>query len=166
MIVVALRGEPEGRRRHRSRMVFPKDLKKKPFIHEYPDPAGVAYETALALAAKVAMAGKRLLEGPIAIKVTAVMGVPTSWSNAKRDRALSGVLRPTTKPDFDNILKQVDAFKSIVWRDDALVVEASIIKAYGEEPELIVEIKPLDPFVEEYGAKEATQIRGGATSAG
>lgn len=139
MIRIVLRGEPEGKRRHRSRMVFPK--MGKPFIHTYPDPEGAAYEKAFALVAKVAMGPKPLLDGPLIMDVLAIMKVPKSWSKRDRDAALSGIIRPTGKPDYDNLEKLAsDAMNGIVYKDDAQIVRATVEKRYGEEPMLQVQV--------------------------
>ena len=76
--------------------------------------------------------------------VHAIMGVPSSWSGKKRDAALAGTVRPTGKPDCDNIAKQVYALKGVVWNDDAAIVDLHIVKTYGEGPMLRLEIKRLD----------------------
>lgn len=140
MITVILRGDPEPKRRHCARIVFPK--KGKPFVHEYPDKRGVEYENALAMAAKIAMRGKKRLEDvAIEVVVTAIKAVPSSWPNRDKDAALAGVIRPTGKPDADNFLKVIDALNEIVWKDDAQIVDARAIKIYGEEPMLKIDVK-------------------------
>jgi Holliday junction resolvase RusA-like endonuclease len=139
MITVILRGDPEGKGRPRSRMVFPRS--KPPFIHVYSDPKTAAYEKTLALAGKVAMRGRPPLMGPLAITVTAIMRVPASWPIKDRDAALAGTIRPQVKPDWDNIGKVTDALNGIVWNDDVQIVFAQVLKVYGEEPMLKVEIR-------------------------
>jgi Holliday junction resolvase RusA-like endonuclease len=139
VITVILRGDPEGKGRPRSRMVFPRS--KPPFIHVYSDPKTAAYEKTLALAGKVAMRGRPPLMGPLAITVTAIMRVPASWPIKDRDAALAGTIRPQVKPDWDNIGKTSDALNGIVWNDDVQIVFAQVLKVYGEEPMLKIEIR-------------------------
>jgi Holliday junction resolvase RusA-like endonuclease len=141
VITVVLRGEPVGWQRTGLRVITPRG--KKPFAVPYTPAQTRQYQAALALAAKVAARG-RLLDGALKLTVTAFMGVPASWSKKKRDAALAGVVRPTGKPDFDNLAKQVDALKGIVWHDDAQVVDARVIKIYGEEPMLKIEVQAAD----------------------
>lgn len=138
MIVVTLHGEPRGKGRHRSRVVIPKG--GAPFVHLYPDPVTVAYEKALALAGKVAIRGRAPLLGPLDVMVTAVMGVPSSWSKKKRDAALSGALYPTGKPDWDNFAKVLDALNGLVWEDDKNIVRGTVVKTYGESPKLEIKV--------------------------
>ena len=48
---------------------------------------------------------------------------------------------PTTKPDGDNILKVVlDALNGLAYDDDRQVVKMCIIKAYGVNPGLVVQV--------------------------
>jgi Holliday junction resolvase RusA-like endonuclease len=115
----------------------------KPFIHVYPDPDTVKYETALAWAAKAAMRGRPPLRGAVTVVMWALMPVPGSWSNRKRDSALAGVIRPTTRPDWDNFAKTLDAFKGIVWKDDTQIVDGRVVKFYAERPLLRIEIAEL-----------------------
>ena len=92
------------------------------------------------------MRGKQPLQGPLAVNVTALMPVPASWSNKKRDAALAGTIRPTGRPDCDNIFKVVDALNKIVWLDDAQIVEARAVKFYSESPALRIEVQPVGEF--------------------
>lgn len=139
MIVIVLRGEPEGRKQPPARVAYTKA--KKPYVAFYSAKETAAYQKALALTAKVAMAGRPLLKGPLRVNVLAVMGVPSSWNRKARDMALVGVIRPTGKPDWDNIGKQLDAFKGVVWDDDASIVDGRVVKRYGEEPMFRVEVE-------------------------
>ena len=113
-----------------------------PFASFYMDAETRAFETALKWRAKAAMKSLRPFEGPLSVRVTALMGVPKSWSNKKRDAALAGTIRPTGKPDWDNFAKMLDAFNEIVWIDDAQIVEGSVSKVYSETPALRVEVGP------------------------
>ena len=137
-----LHGEPVGWQRTGVRIVTPKTGKQ--FATIYTPSATRKYQDALAMAAKVAMRARPALEGPLELTVTAFMLVPPSWTQKKRDAALAGVVRPTGKPDADNFLKQIDALKGVVWKDDAQVVDARIIKRYDERPRLRVEVKTLE----------------------
>lgn len=146
-IVVTLRGDPRGKGRPRHRIIIPKPGtaswskgKRKPFTITYTDEETEAYEKALGLAGRVAMKSRPLLSGQLIIKVTAVFSVPVSWPRKKRDAALSGTLRPTGSPDWDNVGKTTDGLNGIVWVDDSKIVSATVDKFYGEEPYLRVEV--------------------------
>jgi Holliday junction resolvase RusA-like endonuclease len=90
------------------------------------------------------MRGRPLLEGPLAVRVIAMMPVPASWTNRAKDAALAGLTFPAKKPDADNILKILDALNETVWEDDAQIVCALVVKKYAENPGLIVDIYKLD----------------------
>jgi Holliday junction resolvase RusA-like endonuclease len=145
VISFELLGEPVGWQRTGVRIVKPKFGKQ--FATLYTPAETRAYEKALALVAKVAMAGAGKpapITGPLRLTVTAFMPVPASWSRKKRDAALAGAIRPTVKPDWDNIGKMTDALKGIIWNDDTQVVDGRVVKTYDEHPRLRVEIEVLE----------------------
>ena len=70
--------------------------------------------------------------------------VPKSFSKKKREEALLGYIRPTTKPDTDNYVKGVlDALNGTVLKDDSVVCEIFARKFYSERPriEVVLEAK-------------------------
>nr|WP_262336409.1 RusA family crossover junction endodeoxyribonuclease [Limosilactobacillus fermentum] len=55
---------------------------------------------------------------------------------------MSGVHRPTVKPDLDNYIKSTfDALNGILWVDDNLIISLEAKKYYAEQPHLTVEIR-------------------------
>ena len=70
------------------------------------------------------------------------MPIPKSWSKTKQQDALMHRVRPTTKPDADNVLKQLDALNEVCWRDDSQIVEATVRKFYSDRPRLVITILP------------------------
>ena len=103
-----------------------------------------SYEQSLAWAAKVAMQGKRLIEGPVQVEVDAFFVPPESWSKKKKDAAMLAEIYPTGKPDADNILKiAADSLNKIVWIDDAQIVTAEVFKRYAFEAGLKIRVKAL-----------------------
>jgi Holliday junction resolvase RusA-like endonuclease len=149
VISFEIHGEPAGWQRTGYRVVVPKH--GKPFATIYTPAETRAYEKAMGMAAKVAMRGRAPLSGPLRLTVTAFMPVPGSWSWKKRDAALAGVIRPTVKPDWDNLGKMTDALKGIAWADDTQVVDGRVIKLYDERPRLRIEIVAIEVFENENG---------------
>lgn len=154
-VTIIIIGQPRGKGRHRSRIVKP--AFKKPFISNYPDPNTERYERRIGQEALLAMREKPPINEAVCLWVEAYFLVPTSWSKSKRIQALSGVIRPTTRPDWDNLGKITDSLKTIVWRDDALVVEGRVRKFYAEQPRTEIrvwkasqtlETAPTDPLSE------------------
>lgn len=147
-IVVELLGDPIPKGRPRFRAITAKNGRS--FVNAYTPAKTRAYETALAQQAKLAMRGRKPLDGPLKVTVTAFLAVPPSWSNKKRDAALAGILRPISRPDADNYGKTAwDALNSIVWLDDSQIVNAHIIKLYAESAALRIEVQPLEAMLGE-----------------
>lgn len=140
-ILLDVPGTPGFKARHRSRIVFPKDKSKKPFVHEYPDPATAAYEKMLAEYAALVMRTRPPTERPVAVSVEVFKKIPESWSRRQYDDALARAILPITKPDWDNHGKIVDALKGIVWKDDSQVVDGHVYKRYAAKPSLRIEVR-------------------------
>lgn len=82
------------------------------------------------------------LEGPIALTVKAYRSIPKSFSKKKTEAAKQGEIKPTTKPDIDNVIKGIkDALKSIIWHDDSQVVELTGEKLYSDTPRVEITIR-------------------------
>lgn len=106
--------------------------------------ATVAYEGLVAHAAQTAMAGRPLLDGPVACAVHIDCAVPASWSQKKQRMALAGEVMPTTKPDADNVVKAIfDGLNEVLWRDDVQVVDLAVRKRYSATPCVRVEVHSL-----------------------
>jgi Holliday junction resolvase RusA-like endonuclease len=133
IVAFEITGSPRGKGR-------PRFLRKSGFAYT---PAETrSYENLLRAAAQDAMQGAPPLDCAVRLKMTAIMPVPASWSNKKRALALAGEIRPVVKPDADNLLKMADALNQVVFHDDRQVVEARVVKCYGDRPSLRVEIEP------------------------
>lgn len=82
---------------------------------------------------------------PLRIKLRVFYDVPESYSKKKREQALQGELRPTKKPDADNIVKIVcDALNKVIYKDDSQIVEVFVKKEYtAKEPHVFVTISQI-----------------------
>jgi Holliday junction resolvase RusA-like endonuclease len=145
-VTVVLKGHPRGKGRPRSRVATSKA--GKPFVAVYTDQETRTYEAMLRHAAdqatRAAIPGAAFIWAPLdcalRVRVTAIFLPPASWSGRKRREAIAGIVRPTGKPDGDNLLKCVgDALNGVVWRDDSVVVEWVIRKFFGEQPMIMIE---------------------------
>jgi len=70
------------------------------------------------------------------VEIIAYFAVPKSYTRGKRLAAENNIIRPTKKPDCDNIGKIVcDALNGAAWDDDAQVVDMRVEKWYtsGDE---------------------------------
>lgn len=83
-----------------------------------------------------------MLEGyylDVCIKV--FFKVPDSFSKKKRELALSGLIRPSIRPDWDNLAKNIDdALNGIAFSDDKSIVDGQVHKYYAEEDYVTVTI--------------------------
>ena len=75
------------------------------------------------------------LTGPLRLDLVAVLPVPASWPQKRRESALGGLERPTKKPDLSNIIKNAeDVLQGLVFDDDKAIVEMVASKIYGDKP--------------------------------
>jgi Holliday junction resolvase RusA-like endonuclease len=113
--------------------------------HAYTDSKTVTAESWVKACALAARGTLPLFEGALGMHVLVTVAIPRSWSKAKQRMALSGSVRPATRPDFDNMLKLIaDSLKEIIWHDDAQVVDCSFRKQYGAEPQTVLDIYQLN----------------------
>ena len=91
---------------------------------------------------------------PVKVNIFAFMGIPKShykfykklnkWAYDKvGSDMLEGKVRPTKKPDCDNLSKIIcDGITKVgnVWGEDSQVVEEHLYKYYGETPKVVVEV--------------------------
>lgn len=138
MIRIVLAGAVMGKQRPRFTQAGQQPYTPQKTVH---------YEARLAYAAQQAMAGRPLLSGPLRVDIDVRMAVPLSKPKKWRAQALAGVIRPTKKPDIDNVSKFIDALNLVVWSDDAQIAELSARKFYSESPALIVTVEKIETGV-------------------
>ena len=81
----------------------------------------------------------------IYVKIDVYYAPPKSYSKKKRQMLIDGVFGYMHKPDCDNIAKAVlDALNGLVWNDDKQVVGLLVMKAYGEENQINIEIREVE----------------------
>jgi len=102
------------------------------------------YENQLRYNAQLAMDGRPMLEGALRMSVVACLPVPRSWSERKRQKALAGIIHPTSRPDADNFLKiAADALNKLVFADDSQIVRMAVSKIYSTAPSLMITVSQL-----------------------
>lgn len=138
MISFTVPGQPQGKGRA-------KIVKIAGFSRMATPDKTVAYEGLIAYAAQQAMAGAPLITGPVIVDLSMACQIPASWSKKKQQMALAGKIRPTTKPDADNVIKAVfDGCNGVVWKDDVQAVGGGWRKFYSETPAVCVMVRPLE----------------------
>lgn len=76
------------------------------------------------------------------LRLKVYRAIPASFSKKKRQEAVDGRIRPTTKPDTDNYVKGVlDALNGTVIKDDSVVCEIEAVKLYSDRPRIEVVIE-------------------------
>lgn len=87
-------------------------------------------------------------EEPLILTITIYQATPKSASKKKTKEMLERRIRPTKKPDIDNILKSVcDSLNMVAYKDDTQIVEITAKKYYSDRDYMEVEIKSLEEGV-------------------
>ena len=90
--------------------------------------------------------GEYFGEKALIVDITANFQIPKSKPKTIRQEMLAGRIRPTSKPDCDNIAKAVlDALNGIAYHDDSQVVCLAVGKWYSDAPCVHVSIKEAIP---------------------
>jgi Holliday junction resolvase RusA-like endonuclease len=134
MIEIVLAGAPVGKQRVRVAQDG----------HVYTPEKTVTFEGRLAYAAQQVMGAKPLLDGQLVVDIVVLMPIPVSKPEKWKVAARSGEVRPTSKPDFDNFAKMIDALNLIVWVDDAKIVRGAVDKFYSDRPCFALRVRPTD----------------------
>ena len=75
----------------------------------------------------------RYLEGSVRAIIVVYHQIPKSYTKGKRLACKNNITLPCKKPDTDNIAKIIlDSLNGIAFKDDAQVVELSVIKRWTE----------------------------------
>lgn len=135
MIVFEIRGQPMGKQR-------PKFTRAGGFVRAYTPKETVEYENKVRNA-YLEQSGESYEDEPLCMLIKAFYEVPKSYSFKKKFACLRGEIRPTTKPDADNIAKIIaDAVQGegLAFHDDKQIVDLYIEKYYSIEPRVRVMI--------------------------
>lgn len=133
-----VRGKPQGKAR--ARTFYNQKLGKMQSIT--PEQT-INYEVLIRWEYK-AHGGKYLGDVPLMVCITACYPIPKSYSNKKREVAAKDLIKPTVKPDCDNIIKVVlDALNGVAYHDDSQVVAVVMKKKYADLGCLYITIEEL-----------------------
>ena len=135
IVVYTVYGEPVGKGR-------PRFARRGTFVSTYTPQKTKTYEDEIRMMATAAMGASEPLDTPVTVAIYIRVGIPASFSKQKRKDALEGILKPTKKPDLDNVAKcHLDAIQGIIILDDKLVVNLHVTKVYAETPAVEVMVK-------------------------
>ena len=128
-------GEPKGKGRPRfakiGRAFTPKQT--------------VNYETLIRIEYGLQTKGFRFSDDAmLGMIILAYYPISKSGSKKLREKKRNNVIRPTIKPDMDNIVKIVaDALNKIAYYDDTQIVDCQVSKFFSDNPRIEVEIKEI-----------------------
>lgn len=132
-IVVRIEGAPVAKARARAGK----------FGHFTPKKT-VNYEAWVKQCATEAMRGRERLEGAVYCEISIRLDIPDSWYAWKKQAALEGYIKPTSKPDLDNFQKSLfDGCNGIVFKDDSQVHSIQVEKMYSDRPSVVVRVWPV-----------------------
>ena len=133
MIKLTIPGEPCAKQR-------PRTTKQG---HTYTPQKTVNYET-LVRELYILQNFHQQLEGELVMTVRAYFTIPKSASKKKAADMVGGRIRPTKRPDWDNVGKIIsDALNGLAYHDDSQIVTATVEKWYSAEPRVEVEIQEI-----------------------
>lgn len=126
-------GRPQGKGRPRAALVNGK-------IRMYTPNNTAQYENTIAWCWKSAAKGKKFA-APVRIEIIAYFEVPKSYPKKRAELCRNNVLRPSCKPDGDNILKAVaDALNGLAYDDDKDISDFAVSKRFGYPERLLVRV--------------------------
>ena len=80
-------------------------------------------------------------DGQLRAEIEVFIQVPKSESKLNKQAKIIGEIRPTIKPDCDNLAKSIlDSLNGWAYRDDKQVIELSVKKFYAEQSEVKVKL--------------------------
>lgn len=80
------------------------------------------------------------------MRIVAYYPIPKSGSKKVREMKKNNLIRPTKKPDMDNVVKMIaDALNQVAYKDDTQIVDCQIRKFFSDEPRVEVTIREVIP---------------------
>ena len=156
-ILVVLYEEPEGSPRPRARYVNKSNLTS----YAKSDPGYIQVYSLTGASDRKFM--KRLIDDndlmkldhlictPCDVEYNTFSKTPSSYNTINTFLSEVGIIRPVSKPDFDNMEKKyADMYNGNVWIDDALVQDAAIHKYYSILPRVEIRLKFLNLLYTKY----------------
>lgn len=81
------------------------------------------------------------IQEALSVEIWFYRQIQTSISKKEHLRRTTGHVRPTVKPDIDNLCKAtLDSFNGILWKDDSQIVDLNLHKYYSDNPRIEVEL--------------------------
>ena len=136
-------GEPKGKGR-------PRVVNAGGYARAYTPEDTLVYENQVKWYYKTA-AGQFKFDdkAPLAVEIDAFYQIPKSTSKKKHAEMMDDKVRPTKKPDLDNVAKIVcDALNGIAYHDDSAIVDLRVRKYFNDIPSVNVTIREVNDEVD------------------
>lgn len=132
-------GEPKGKGR-------PRVVSRNGFSRAYTPKDTAMYENLIRVEYELQTERHRFSDDDmLGMFITAYYPIPKSASKKKHEAMNDGKIRPTKKPDADNLIKCfADALNNIAYKDDSQLVTVCCKKFYSDEPRTEVSIRNID----------------------
>lgn len=129
-------GEPTGKGR-------PRFAREGPYVKTYTPKQTISYENLIQLEYRRQCRNHKFEDGtPLDVRILAYYGIPKSKSKKMQKQMEDHIVRPTKKPDADNIIKVVlDALNNVAYHDDTQIVDLQIRRFYSRDPKILVTIQ-------------------------
>ncbi len=102
-----------------------------------------------------------LIYTPCSIKYDAYFKTPSIFNSKEKMLAELGMIRPLSKPDFDNVEKKYsDMYTGNIWVDDSIVIESNFNKYYSELPRIEITLRYMNMLYNKYQYKSASKRLG------
>lgn len=131
-------GEPVGKGR-------PKFVRQGSYVTAYTPEKTASYENLVKLEYQRQTSGNKTAffrfddTASLSLEIKAFFGIPKSASKKRKVLMTEGKIRPTKKPDIDNVFKVIaDSLNGIAYKDDAQIISGTVSKFYSEQPRVEV----------------------------
>lgn len=137
-------GEPQGKGRPRFVARY-NAATQKPFGQAHTPEKTIVYENLIRTEYSIQTKNFRYPDDAMLdMRILAYYSIPKSVTKKKRVMMLEGKMRPTKKPDMDNVMKVVaDSLNQVAYKDDTQIVDAQCRKFYSEEPRIEVIVRQI-----------------------
>ena len=96
-----------------------------------------------------------MITTPCKFYCTSYLPIPSSMGNDEKILAELGLIRPISKPDFDNLAKTyADMIQGTLLFDDALIIEGVSKKFYSTKPRIEIRIQYMEEYDSNYNKKK------------
>lgn len=155
-ITIVLFEEPEGTPRPRFRLINRQNfvneaINNGQFVHVYSLNAKEDSLYMQRLVDQDLVQIQELIWTPCIVEYNIYQKTPTVMNTVDTFLAEIGLIRPITKPDWDNIGKKYsDMFNHNIWLDDTLVISGTLNKYYSILPRVEIRLRYLNTLYNKY----------------